>query len=118
MKLLDLAYVHLVESRIAGNADVEATEKNDPFLDIWAPRPALIAGGFTQSSARKDVDEVYKDKDIAIVFGRYFISNPDLVYRVYNGIDFQKYNRETFYNAGSPEGYTDYPFSEKWQKEC
>ena len=116
LKDLDLAYVHLVESRIAGNADVEATEKNDQLLDIWAPKPALIAGGFTPKSAREDVDITYKDKDLAVVFGRYFIANPDLVYRVRNGIELQKYNRETFYKATSPDGYVDYPFSAEFLK--
>lgn len=117
LKDLDLAYIHLVESRVAGNADVEATEKNDQLLDIWAPRPALLAGGFTPSSAKDDVDRTYKSKDLAIVFGRYFIANPDLVFRIQNGIELQKYDRSTFYNPGSREGYIDYPFSEKWQKE-
>lgn len=117
LKELDIAYVHLVESRISGNADVESTEKNDPFLDIWSPKPALIAGGFTAKSAREDVDKVYKDKDLAVVFGRYFIANPDLVFRVKNDIEFTKYNRETFYKAQSRDGYTDYPFSEEWQKQ-
>ncbi|KAK5175387.1 uncharacterized protein LTR77_000526 [Saxophila tyrrhenica] len=117
LKDLDLAYVHLVESRIAGNADIEGTEKNDVFMDLWAPKPFLLAGGFTPSSARDDVDKAYKDKDIAIVFGRYFISNPDLVYRLQHDIEFTKYNRDTFYIPKSKEGYIDYPYSEAWQKE-
>ena len=32
LKDLDLAYLHLVESRVTGNADVEPTEKVDPLL--------------------------------------------------------------------------------------
>jgi NADPH2 dehydrogenase len=118
LKELKLAYVHLVESRIAGNADVESTEKNDPFIDIWnGTSPILLAGGFTPASAYEDVNKVYKDKDIAVVFGRYFISNPDLVYRVRHGLDLTKYNRDKFYNPKSKEGYIDYPFSEQWQRE-
>jgi len=118
LKKLKLAYVHLVESRIAGNADVETTEKINPFIDIWAgTSPILIAGGFKRDSARRAVNEEYKDKDIAIVFGRYFISTPDLVYRLQNGIEFTPYDRDTFYVAKSEKGYIDYPFSEEWQKE-
>ena len=118
LKELKLAYVHLVESRISGNADVEPTEKCDPFIDLWADTsPILLAGGFTQQSAKKAVEKEYKDKDVAVVFGRYFIANPDLVYRVREGIEFQKYNRDTFYKAKSEEGYIDYPFSKEWKEE-
>lgn len=118
LKELNLAYVHIVESRIAGNADVEATEKNDDFIDIWSGKsPILLAGGFTQDSARHAVEEQYKDKDMAIVFGRYFIANPDLVYRMKEHIPFQKYNRDTFYKAGSKEGYIDYPYSAEFEKD-
>lgn len=118
LKKLRLAYVHLVESRISGNADVESTEKIDPFIDIWAgTSPILVAGGFKPDSARRAVDEEYKDKDILVVFGRYFISNPDLVFRLERGIEFQQYDRETFYKAKSRDGYTDYPYSEEWIEE-
>jgi NADPH2 dehydrogenase len=118
LKELKLAYVHLVESRISGNADVEATEKCDPLIDIWAgTSPILLAGGFTPDSARQDVDEVYNDKDVAVVFGRSFIANPDLVYRMKEGIPFTKYDRDTFYKAKSKDGYIDYPYSAEWEKE-
>ncbi len=117
LKELKLAYLHVVESRISGNADVESTEKNDPFIEIWhGTSPIFLAGGFTPESAKQDVDKNYKNEDMAIVFGRYFISNPDLVFRLEKGIEFQKYNRDTFYKAKSEEGYIDYPYSEEWKK--
>jgi NADPH2 dehydrogenase len=56
------------------------------------------------------VDEEYADEDIAVVFGRYFISNPDLPWKIKNGVDLVKYDRDTFYKAKSEDGYTDYPF--------
>ncbi len=112
LKDLRLAYLHLVESRITGNADTESTGKNDFALDIWANQsPTLIAGGFKPESARRLVDEEYRDFDVAVVFGRYFISNPDLPFRVKHDIPLVPYNRDTFYKAKSREGYTDYPFS-------
>merc|ERR1712014_175779 len=118
LKKLQLGYVHLVESRIAGNADVEKTEKIDPFIDIWdGTSPILVAGGFKPASARTAVDQEYKGKDVMVVFGRYFISTPDLVYRLEKGIDFTPYDRDTFYKAKSTEGYLDYPFSQEWVKE-
>ncbi|KAI9739299.1 MAG: hypothetical protein M1834_007512 [Cirrosporium novae-zelandiae] len=115
LRPLHLAYLHLVESRVAGIADVEATEKIDPFIDAWGnTSPILLAGGFKPDSARKAVDEDYKDKNVVVVFGRFFIANPDLVFRLREGLALTQYNRETFYKVESPEGYTDYPFSDKY----
>lgn len=117
LKKLNLAYVHVVESRISGNADVETTEKIDFAVDIWGKTsPVLIAGGFRPDSARRAVDEEYTEKDIAIVFGRYFISNPDLPFRIEKGVDLVKYDRDTFYKAKSTEGYIDYPFSTEFEQ--
>ncbi|GAA5911825.1 alkene reductase [Sporobolomyces salmoneus] len=106
----DFAYIHAVESRIGGNDDVPADEKEtlDFLYDIWTPRPFLVAGGFKQDNA---VAEAEKFKNSVIVFGRYFISNPDLVQRVKEGVPFADYDRSTFYVYGpeNTHGYTDYP---------
>jgi N-ethylmaleimide reductase len=42
------------------------------------------------------------------VFGRPFISNPDLVERLRHGLPLATPDPKTFYGAGA-EGYTDYP---------
>lgn len=116
LKGLGLAYIHVVESRISGNADIESTDKVDFALDIWGKTsPVLIAGGFKPHSAKRAVDEEYKDRNVAIVFGRYYISNPDLPFRLKNDVELTKYNRATFYKAQSTEGYTDYPFSKEYE---
>ena len=116
LKALKLAYVHLVESRVAGNADIEPTDKVDPLLEVWGKTsPVLLAGGFRPESAKR-VGEEYPESEIVVVFGRYFISNPDLPFRVINGVELTDYNRTTFYTPKSPEGYTDYPFSEEFLK--
>lgn len=47
----------------------------------------------------------------AISWGRYYISNPDLVKRIAEDIDFNEFDSETFYSEGA-KGYTDYPFVE------
>jgi len=118
LKKLKLAYVHMVESRIAGNADKESTDKIDFAVDVWGDTsPVLVAGGFTPASARRAVDEEYEGRSIAIVFGRYFISNPDLVYRIEKDIELVKYDRDTFYTPKTPKGYTDYPFSDQFQQQ-
>lgn len=105
-----LAYIHAVESRIAGNTTIDAPEGEtlDFIYDIWTPRAFLAAGGFTPESA---VEEANARQNTAVVFGRYFISNPDLVERIKQGVELAPYNRDTFYLLGPKEtkGYTDYP---------
>lgn len=44
----------------------------------------------------------------AAAWGKYFISNPDLVEKIQNQIDFTPFKPEYFYTDG-PQGYTDYP---------
>ncbi|MCJ1315818.1 Chanoclavine-I aldehyde reductase fgaOx3 [Xylographa vitiligo] len=114
---LSLSYLHVVESRVSGSADVETTAKIDFLVEAWgATSPVLVAGGFTPGSAKRAVEEEYPG-EVAVVFGRYFISNPDLPFRVLRGVELAKYDRGTFYKAGSAEGYTDYPFSGEWEAE-
>ncbi|EKG17496.1 NADH:flavin oxidoreductase/NADH oxidase [Macrophomina phaseolina MS6] len=110
-----LAYLHLIESRIAGNADVEVTDKLQFAYDIWTG-PFLIAGGFRPDSAHRLVDEEQKSKNIVVMFGRYFISTPDLPFRVKSGIELNQYDRSTFYTAKHPHGYIDYDFSTEFLK--
>jgi NADPH2 dehydrogenase len=116
LNTLNLAYLHMVESRVSGNADVEGYDSLKPLLPLYTSSPLLIAGGFKADSARRLVDEEYKDRDIVVVFGRYFISTPDLVFRLEKGIDFNPYDRDSFYIPKSEKGYTDYPFSEEFKK--
>ena len=118
LKKMNLAYIHAVESRISGAADVEATEQIDFIFPILQDHtPVFIAGGFTPASAHRAVDDEYREHEIGIVFGRYFISTPDLVYRVKKGLELSPYNRKTFYVPKSEEGYIDYPYSEEWMRE-
>lgn len=111
---LNIAYVHLVESRIAGNTDVDNVESLDPLLPHFTGK-LLIAGGFKADSAKKLVEE-HKERDIVVVFGRYYISTPDLVFRLQKGIDFNPYDRDTFYLPESAKGYLDQPFSKEWEE--
>ena len=48
----------------------------------------------------------------AIAFGRPFISNPDLVRRLREGLPLTPDVAPTWYSQG-PEGYVDYPFAEE-----
>ncbi|MEA3017151.1 MAG: N-ethylmaleimide reductase, partial [Sphingomonadales bacterium] len=44
----------------------------------------------------------------AISFGRTFLANPDLPYRLANKLPLNADDRATWYSRG-PEGYIDYP---------
>lgn len=118
LKELKLVYLHLVESRVSGTADLETTEKVDPLMKIWGKTsPVLLAGGFQPESAKRAVEDEYTGHDVMIVFGRHFLANPDLPFRIEKGIELNKYNRDTFYKAKSPDGYVDYPFSKEWEAQ-
>ncbi|KAM0750096.1 FMN-linked oxidoreductase [Meredithblackwellia eburnea MCA 4105] len=107
-----LLYLHAVEPRISGAVDRKVEDRVAENLDfiheIWKPKPILIAGGFHPKSA---IDFAEKHDNALVVFGRHFISNPDLPRRIREGLPLTPYNRETFYVFGpKAEGYTDYPF--------
>ncbi|OCK79641.1 NADH:flavin oxidoreductase/NADH oxidase family protein [Lepidopterella palustris CBS 459.81] len=115
LKELGLAYLHLVESRVSGNVDSEKSDRLDFAVQAWGGvSPVLIAGGFKPDLARRAVDVEYKDTDVAIVFGRFWISNPDLVFKIQKGIALEQYDRALFYNAKEKKGYVDYPFSKEF----
>ncbi|KZV72620.1 NADH:flavin oxidoreductase/NADH oxidase [Peniophora sp. CONT] len=105
-----LAYIHAVEPRDNGITDVaelKEGESNEFIRAIWAPRPLILAGGFTRELALSATE---RDKNVLIGMGRYYISNPDLPKRLLHGIALTPYDRNSFFSKGA-EGYTDYPFS-------
>ncbi|KAJ5291266.1 nadh:flavin oxidoreductase nadh oxidase family protein [Penicillium angulare] len=117
LRTLDLAYIHLVESRVSGNTDIESSDSLDWAIKAWGPeRPILLAGGFKPATARKVVEKDYSGYQVVVVFGRYFISTPDLPFRIKHGLDLEQYDRTQFYKPKSPEGFIDYPFSAEFSK--
>ncbi|KAG0560185.1 hypothetical protein KC19_10G160300 [Ceratodon purpureus] len=109
----NLLYLHVIEPRFtfAGADDFGLLETEN---SLWPIRRAyegtfIAAGGFTRESGN---DAIASGRVDAIVYGRYFISNPDLPKRFELGAPLNKYNRETFYNYPKENpsfGYTDYP---------
>jgi NADPH2 dehydrogenase len=75
----DLAYIHVVEPRTAGDKDADLTlardaESNDFAREIWGERDGSVyiaAGGFDRQKAL----EVVESKGGLVAFGRSFISN-------------------------------------------
>lgn len=130
-----VAYVHMVEPRfdeeldeagkmaalaaysktpvLGGETDVKSVNSLVPFRMILQKGGVkfLAAGGF----GRENVEDKVKSGDAdAVVMGRWFIANPDLVRRLKVGLPLNAYDRSTFYGADPPSrGYTDYPFFEE-----
>ncbi|KAH6633136.1 hypothetical protein C7974DRAFT_165665 [Boeremia exigua] len=115
LREMDLGYLHIIESRVNNNVDCELSESIDFLLEVWGTeRPVLLAGGYTPENVWEAADSKYGAFDAVFVFGRHFLSNPDLVWRVKYAVGLNSYDRSTFYTSGkTPEvGYTDYPFAE------
>lgn len=109
-----LAFVHLVEPRVTNPFLTEGEGEynggsNEFAYSIWKG-PIIRAGNFALHP--EVVREEVKDPRTLIGYGRFFISNPDLVDRLEKGLPLNKYDRDTFYKM-SAEGYIDYPTYEE-----
>lgn len=115
------AYLSLVEATgdpgalVRGEKPINIGKTLDFILELWDNySPVMVAGGYQPESAARAVETHYKDWDVMVAFGRHFIANPDLVFRIQHGIPLTKYNRSTFYLQKQWEGYNDYPFSQEF----
>ena len=103
-----LAYLHLIEARgseIGLSDDLHEGAVNNAVLFRSAFKgPLLSAGAYTPASAIVAIEQKHAD---AIVFGRLFIANPDLVERIGANYPLTASDRSTFY-GGAEHGYTDY----------
>jgi 2,4-dienoyl-CoA reductase-like NADH-dependent reductase (Old Yellow Enzyme family) len=100
------------QDKLASLEKETSSAKNSlvPFRDILSQGGIkfLAAGNFNRDNAAPKVDSGETD---AVVFGRWFLANPDLPYRLMEGLPLNDYDRSTFYGADPPEkGYTDYSF--------
>ena len=104
-----LAYLHIVEPRVKGNITTEkgqAPIAAEHLRKIFSG-PIIDAGGFEPETAEEAVATGVAD---AVAFGRHFVANPDLPYRIREGIALTRHDRDTFYTFDA-RGYTDYPFA-------
>ncbi|KAJ4252738.1 hypothetical protein NW762_010644 [Fusarium torreyae] len=117
LKALGLAYLHLIEARIRGNDDADCGGQRTIrwLVELWDnTSPVIISGGFNSESAKVAVDETYKGSQVLVAFGRYFVANPDLVFRLKTGVDLEHYDRTYFYTPKLAKGYVDYTFSQQF----
>ena len=95
---LGIAYLHVVRSP---RRDLDAIALARKHFG----GPLIVNDGYRQESAER----VLAAGDAAAVsFGRAYLSNPDLVRRMREGIELAVFDRTTLYTPG-PKGYTDYP---------
>jgi 2,4-dienoyl-CoA reductase-like NADH-dependent reductase (Old Yellow Enzyme family) len=78
------------------------------FRSIFGDTPFFSAGGFDDKNSWGVLESGKYD---ALLFGRYFISNPDLPTRLKDGLPLAPYDRSRFYGPFEDNAirYTDYP---------
>ncbi|PWA95606.1 artemisinic aldehyde delta-11(13) reductase [Artemisia annua] len=115
-----LAYLHVTQPRYTadGHGQTEAgangsEEEVAQLMKTW--RGAYVGtficcGGYTRELGLQAVAQ--GDADL-VAFGRYFVSNPDLVLRLKLNAPLNRYDRATFYTHDPVVGYTDYPSLDK-----
>ncbi|KAL4800175.1 hypothetical protein BDV19DRAFT_353556 [Aspergillus venezuelensis] len=117
--LPDLSYVSFIEPRYE---QIFSYEEKDRFLGSWGltnvdltsfreifgSTPFFSAGGWDQKNSWGVLESGRYD---ALLYGRYFTSNPDLVERLKTGVEFTPYKRERFYGPFEDNKvfYIDYP---------
>ncbi|KAG2753690.1 FMN-linked oxidoreductase [Suillus brevipes Sb2] len=104
-----LAYIHVVEPM----PEEVSVETNSDFIrDIWEGVEGstfISTNGHTRNSAIETVDK----KGGLVGFGRSFIPNPDLPFRLLKDIAVERGDQSTWYLPGNalPTGYSDYAFA-------
>lgn len=98
-----LAYVHIVDHSSMG-APAVGDDMKDAIRKAFGG-VIIVSGGLSAETAEQALQQ---GKGELAAFGRPYISNPDLVHRMKNGIALQDPDFSTFYTPGE-KGYTDYP---------
>jgi N-ethylmaleimide reductase len=97
-----LVYIHIVDHSSMGAPEVSAALKAK--IRAGFKGKYILSGGYDLARANADLDA---DKGDLVAFGRFFISNPDLVHKLREGILLAAPDPATFYTPGE-KGYTDY----------
>jgi N-ethylmaleimide reductase len=98
-----VAYVHLVEAD--WDDAPQFTEAFRRELRERFSRPIIVAGLYDIERANQVLAQGYAD---FIAFGRKFVANPDLPYRLANGLPLADFDGSTLF-GGDARGYSDYP---------
>lgn len=110
LRKFNLAYLHVITSKVDNWYDVDRDEPLDFVFEEWDHNvPVIITGGFDGESARRAI-ETYPEYNLAVGFGRAFASTPDLVECVKKGVTPNPFRGDLAYTHGVAEGYVDYPY--------
>lgn len=98
----ELAYVSIVEPRVQGIVSCDVINGSNEFVyEVWKGI-ILRSGNYTYDAP--NFDTLLKDSAngrTLVGFSRYFTSNPDLVYRLKEGISLRPYVRKLFYDLSN-----------------
>ena len=100
---LGIAFVHMIEGQTGGTRDlpgVDYAALRRRFPGTW-----IVNNGYDGPAAEAAVATGHAD---LVAFGRPFIGNPDLAWRLRRGAPWAEADRATFYRGGA-QGYADYP---------
>jgi N-ethylmaleimide reductase len=107
---LGIAYLHVLRADSLG---VQKADVLPPLRESF--KGTLIANmAYSPDEADQAVRSGQMD---AVAFGRAFLANPDLPERIQRRTELNTANEKTFYGGGA-EGYTDYPFLSKAQRDA
>ncbi|MCO5591131.1 hypothetical protein L7F22_045112 [Adiantum nelumboides] len=104
----NILYAHYVEPRLKTvtfeeiPTEYSLASARKSFKGVF-----IVAGGYTRDSGNEAIQWGLAD---LVVFGRWFLANPDLPRRFYLNAPLNQYIRETFVTEDPVKGYTDYPF--------
>jgi N-ethylmaleimide reductase len=102
LNALNLVYIHVVDHSSMGAPEVSPELKAKIRANFKGSY--ILSGGYDAARANADLDAKLGD---LVAFGRPFISNPDLVHKLQNGVALTAPDFSTFYTPGE-KGYTDY----------
>ncbi|MGI4838988.1 MAG: alkene reductase [Janthinobacterium lividum] len=105
---IGIAYLELREPGFDGTFGKADRPPVHPVIRKAFSRPLILNSDYTLERAQAALDAGEAD---AITFGRPFLANPDLPYRLSKGLALNEDVMATWYSQG-PEGYVDYPFAD------
>lgn len=100
---IGIAYIHIAEADW-DNAPVMPIAFKEAYRKAFS-RTLIYAGKYTLEKAEETLQNNWAD---LIAFGRPFIANPDLPYRLQHRLPLNTPDRSSFFGGSAP-GYTDYP---------
>ncbi len=100
---LGIAYIHIAEADWE-DAPIMSVSFKEAYREAFKGT-LIYSGKYTRAKAEEALQKGWAD---LIGFGRPFIANPDLPYRLKHNLPLNEPIRERFFGGGS-QGYTDYP---------